>query len=542
MEPTAQIPTAQYDASEPVVQTPLPEALLDRVLGREPLKEVLKMSSLLMELHLGLTDCSVQVGASHGESALGRTAVRELKGTDGLVLGSVLAKASPPPDSAAGRQLDAVCKVLSHALEHDRLRSELDRLSRVDAITGMRNRKAFEQAIASRLDQHFVVMWLDLDRFKEVNDSLGHSAGNELLRHVATRIEESVPPGSIVARIGGDEFAVLLSGCDESQAVTVARHLLDEISEPFQILEAELFITASVGIVIAPDHGQSVEEVCQNADTAMYLAKNQGRNSAAVYSAAAGQAARTRLELGRDLRRALARKEFELHFQPQVDMNGQVRCFEALIRWNHPERGLLFPGHFIDIAEETGLIVPLGAWVMEEACRKCALWNTGRTMPVKVAVNVSALQFYFSDLAQVVRDALESSNLAPELLEIELTESLLLRDTAKCLQDLASLRALGVSVAIDDFGAGYSCLSYLQRLPVDVLKIDRSFFMRDREEKSTAAVVGAITGLAHGLGLQVVAEGIEEPHQMTVLRQLRVDLVQGYLFGRPRPMADSEPV
>jgi EAL domain-containing protein (putative c-di-GMP-specific phosphodiesterase class I) len=240
------------------------------------------------------------------------------------------------------------------------------------------------------------------------------------------------------------------------------------------------------------------------------------------------------MELANSLRRAVERNELELHYQPQITLSGDIRAFEALVRWDHPTRGLLFPGHFVPLAEETGLIVPIGTWVMEEACRQCAEWNARRTVPLKIAVNVSTLQFYFSDLVEIVRGALTKTGLDPSNLELEVTESLVMKDAQQCAAALERLRALGVTIAIDDFGTGYSSLSYLRRLPVDMLKIDRSFF-ENVDSVSASAIIQAITALAHALGLQVIAEGIEKHDQMSAIRRLGVDMAQGYLIGRPMP-------
>jgi diguanylate cyclase (GGDEF)-like protein len=400
----------------------------------------------------------------------------------------------------------------------------------------------FEERLASAIEragdrQRLALVWIDLDRFKEINDTLGHQIGDELIRLVALRLLPAVRGRSVVARTGGDEFAVLMPDCEnDSEVALYAQELLDCLQAPFQINGCEIFVTASVGVAVYPDHGQTATELQQNADAAMYEVKSRGRDGIGFYEAALGDGIRERMELANSLRRAVERNELELHYQPQVDFDGNLRGLEALLRWKHPLKGTLMPGHFIDIAEETGLIVPIGAWVLEEACRRCAEWNAERTEPIVMAVNVSSLQFYFSDLLEVVQRALAKTGLAPSCLEIELTESLLMRDAHQSSIELQKLRSLGVTIAVDDFGTGYSSLSYLQRLPVDLLKIDRSF-LEHIDSKSAFAVVQAITALAHALNLRVVAEGVEKEHQMTMLRHMGVDLAQGYLIGRPVPQA-----
>jgi diguanylate cyclase (GGDEF)-like protein len=432
--------------------------------------------------------------------------------------------------------LQTACGLASIALEHTRLCESLKSQASRDTLTGLANRNMLERRLASALQTHdgLALCWLDLDRFKEINESLGHSVGDELLRQVSARLQDHVPDRTTLARMGGDEFALVLPGADSETASAVSRNVLSALHAPFQLNGLELFVTASVGIALYPEHGLNVSELQQNADAAMYRAKSGGRNRFAIYEEDISITVRERMEIAQGLRRALQRNELRLFFQPQANLAGRIVGFEALLRWEHPNRGLLTPADFIGTAEETGLIVPIGTWVIEEACRQASRWNEGREKPLKVAVNVSSLQFYFSDLAEVVASALEKTGLPPECLELELTESILVRDTANCATDLKRLRSLGITIAIDDFGTGYSCLSYLQQLPVDVVKVDRSF-LADLNSRSGAAVLEAITALAHSLCLQVIAEGVERDDQMHALREFGVDLVQGYLIGVPEP-------
>jgi diguanylate cyclase (GGDEF)-like protein/PAS domain S-box-containing protein len=436
--------------------------------------------------------------------------------------------------------LETTSRLASVALEHRQLCEDLERQATRDRLTGLPNRLVFEEDLSRSIDDarlrdlRVAVLWIDLDRFKEINDTLGHQVGDELIRLAAARILPEIPRGAKFARTGGDEFATFLTVRDANDAEVCAARLLECLHAPFQLNGFELFVTASIGIALYPDHGSTASELQQNADAAMYRVKSLGKDGYALYEPALGETARNRMEVANSLRRALERNEFELHYQPQVDLDGNIRAFEALVRWKHPTRGLLYPGHFISIAEDTGLIVPIGSWVIEEACRQCAEWNANRSSPLKVAVNVSALQFYFSDLVEVVRTALVRTGLEPWCLELEVTESLVMKDAQQSAQALDSLRELGVTIAIDDFGTGYSSLSYLRRLPVDLLKIDRSF-LENIDSRSASAIVEAITALAHALGLRVIAEGIEKHDQMSALRRLGVDLAQGYLIGYPLP-------
>jgi diguanylate cyclase (GGDEF)-like protein len=400
---------------------------------------------------------------------------------------------------------------------------------------------SFEDRLADMLPEGGALIWIDITRFRDITEMLGLRVGEELVRQIHSRLAPLVSSSGIYAHTGASQFAVFLPRADVEDAGRLATELIKAVEEPFVLNGIDMFVSAAAGIALAPEHGQTVTELTQSANTALYLSRNTYRGGYVVYERTAGEAVRNRTQLAADLRNALTRNELELFYQPQVDLDGEVRALEALLRWRHPQRGLLLPGHFIDVAEETGIIVPIGSWVIEEACRRCVLWNSERERPIKVCVNVSALQFYFSDLAEVVRGAVERTGLPPHLLELELTETVLLRDVHKCSNDLEAIRALGVTIAIDDFGAGYSGLSYLRKLPVDVVKIDRSF-ISDLKPGGMPSLVAAITSMAHGLGLRVVAEGIERSDQMELLRGLAVDLVQGYLIGRPRRLSDSEPV
>jgi diguanylate cyclase (GGDEF)-like protein len=402
--------------------------------------------------------------------------------TNGEVQGTISIFVPEPttPDAHEIAVSETVSRLAAVAIEHRWLYDNLHRQATKDSLTGLPNRMVFEETLAQCLRENarLVLLWIDLDRFKEVNDSLGHRIGDALIRQVAGRLSEGAGKATLLARIGGDEFAIILhAAATRADAELCAQRIAYELEASFQIEEYELFVTASIGISMYPEHACTAVELQQKADTAMYRAKSRGKNGYAFFEESLEGGARARLEMETSLRRALQNGELQLFYQPQVDLDGQLLGMEALLRWHHPKRGTVSPAEFIPIAEETGLIVPIGSWVIREACRQCAEWQK-QGLDIKVAVNVSALQFYFSDLLDIVRTALSTYNLKPESLELELTESLIMRNAEDSTEELQNLRGLGVSVAIDDFGTGYSSLSYLQKLPVDLLKIDNPSFRR----------------------------------------------------------------
>jgi diguanylate cyclase (GGDEF)-like protein len=458
---------------------------------------------------------------------------------DGEVQGAIaiFRKDVYEPDAQEIHMAETASRLAAVAIEHRRLYENLHRQATKDRLTGLPNRFVFEQSLAECLQANAEValLWIDLDRFKEVNDSLGHRVGDVLIQHVAERLSACAGRTDLLARTGGDEFAIILNSVESRKhAEACAMRVLAALQGVLQVDEYELFVTASVGISVFPSDAATASELHQKADAAMYRAKSRGKNCYAFYDANLERGAKERLETEIGLRRALQNCELKLFYQPQVDLAGNLKGLEALLRWEHPKRGLVAPGDFISIAEETGLIVPIGSWVIREACRQCAQWRQAGYNDLKIAVNVSALQFYFSDLSEIVRSALNSFDLPPECLELELTESLIMQNSEDSTKELQRLRSLGVSVAIDDFGTGYSSLSYLQKLPVDLLKIDRSF-LQDVEVTSTCALIQAITAVAHSLGLRVAAEGVETEVQLDSIRRIGVDLAQGYFFGKPMP-------
>jgi diguanylate cyclase (GGDEF)-like protein/PAS domain S-box-containing protein len=410
-----------------------------------------------------------------------------------------------------------------------------------DALTGLPNRvlllERLEQAIASvsRRRDMAALLLLDLDRFKDINDTLGHPAGDLLLQEVGVRLSACVREIDTVARIGGDEFSIVLAGIkDATDAQLLSQRLLEIFRNPFDLAGHEVLVTISIGIALIPTDGSIPDKLLQHADIALYRAKEEGRNASRFFEPEMDARLQQRKAFERELRRALSRDELELYYQPKVSLlNDQVAGVEALVRWRHPERGLVPPSEFIGIAEETGLILQLGEWVLRTACRQAATWSD-----LEVSVNISPAQFRQPDLVQIVRDALQDSGLAPHRLELEVTESVLIQQPAAAAKLLDDLKALGVHVAMDDFGTGYSSLSYLQRFHFDKIKVDRSFIWAIGREPTAKAIVRAVISLANSLGMLTCAEGVETNEQLTALRCEGCSEVQGYLFGKPMPAAE----
>lgn len=416
-------------------------------------------------------------------------------------------------------------------------------LAQHDALTNLPNRllvsDRMEQAIgqARRYGKRVALLFLDLDNFKTINDSLGHAAGDELLKEVALRLQDAVREMDTVSRQGGDEFLMALSDVDDLAAVSaVATKVQARLAHPFTLKGMQIVTSISIGIALFPEDGDDFETLLKHADMAMYQAKAAGRNGFCFFDATMNAVTRERLSLELDLRQALLRDEFVLHYQPIVDLHsGELLAAEALIRWQHPQRGMIAPGTFIHVAEQSGLIVEIGEWVLNEACRQMMLWQAAGLPRFVVSVNLSAVQFRRSDLEALVRTALNRYGLNPACLELELTESILLQDSEAFIDLLHRLKALGVKLSIDDFGTGYSSLSYLQRFRVDKLKIDQSFVRKLPENSQDQAIVTAIIQMAKSLGLLTTAEGIEEEAARQLLAELGCDQGQGYLFARPMP-------
>lgn len=418
---------------------------------------------------------------------------------------------------------------------------ELKNLAMFDNLTGLANRYCFMKEIKLRQRRFkrnqtgFALLFLDLDNFKRINDSLGHSAGDKLLGIVSNRLKSCVRAADVVGRLGGDEFCILIDTVkDPVETRSLASHILSTLIMPIHIAGTEINISASIGIVVAPSDGISTEELLQNADLAMYQAKAMGRNKYCAFSKELTLRAARQLSLENELRNALANQEFELYFQPQVHINSSEICgMETLIRWQHPSKGMQYPDQFIDTLEETGLIVPVGEWILKESCRLVSSWLKAGLPPIKVAVNISARQFTDPGFYRSVEKTLASTGLPTKYLELEITESMVMGNIDESSELLQRLRELGVTLSIDDFGTGYSSLSYLKSLPVDILKVDRSFVMDIPNSQSDMDITAAIIAMAHKLQLKVVAEGIENPEQHDFLNQNNCDYGQGYLFAKP---------
>jgi PAS domain S-box-containing protein len=436
-------------------------------------------------------------------------------------------------------------------------------LAYYDGATGLPNRQFFTErlaqalALAKRHRGQLGVLALDLDQFKRINDTLGHTAGNELLAAVARRLADAVreadslgrPDGEspvpveasdLIARLEGDEFCLLITDLAQyHDAAKVARRLLQELRKPFRIGNREMFVTASIGLALYPLDGEDADSLLKNAGAAMHFAKEQGRDNYQFYSRAMNATALEKLSMESQLRKALERGEFLLNFQPKIRVaNGQIVGLEALIRWRHPELGLVRPAQFIPLAEETGLIVRIGDWVLRTACRQNQAWRGAGYPAVHVAVNIASPHFRRGGLVASVAAALKESALDPALLEVELTESMLMHSVDATLDTLFQLKDMGVRLAIDDFGTGYSSLSYLKRFPLDTLKIDRSFVKDLPHDAEDAAITRAIIAMAHSLKLAVVAEGVETEEQLAFLQQHGCEVVQGFLFSQPLPAED----
>ena len=417
-----------------------------------------------------------------------------------------------------------------------------------DVLTGLPNRSLLQDrlgqsiAFASRSNRPVWVMLIDLDRFKFVNDSMGHKAGDVLLVTVAARLRTALRDADTVARLSGDEFVVILNEhADEPLCPAVVQRIMDAVAQPVMLGNKEFFVTCSVGVAVFPTEGTLSENLIEHADIAMYRAKKLGRNNFQFFTPSMNDEAMERVRIEGALRNALERDEFVLHYQPQVDMKtGQIVGMEALIRWNHPELGMVPPGRFVGVAEETGLIVPIGAWVMRTACAQNKAWQLAGYPRLRVAVNLSARQFGAADLMASLEATLAETGLDAACLEIELTESLFMSDVTPAVELLHRMKALGINLSIDDFGTGYSSFSYLSRFPIDVLKIDRSFVADITHDANDAAIVSSIIALAHNLKLAVIAEGVETLAQLDYLRSHGCDEMQGYYFSKPLCAADFE--
>jgi diguanylate cyclase (GGDEF)-like protein/PAS domain S-box-containing protein len=468
--------------------------------------------------------------------------------SSGRVLGAfaVCHRDARSPSAAELELIDMAGQIAAVAIEQRQLHDRLLFQAHHDLLTGLPNRlllnDRLEQCLAraQRGSTSFAVLQIDLDRFKLINDSLGHAAGDTLLQAVGDRLKSRVRQTDTLARVGGDEFTLLLTDLNKPESAReVAEELLAALQEPFDIQGSEIFVGSSIGIAIYPQDSTDSHTLTKKADAAMYRAKTTGKNRWHGF-APEMEPVENRLELDSDLHRALDRQELEVFYQPLFNTaEGSLASMEALLRWRHPRLGLVPPSQFIPIAEESGLVVQIGSWVLKEACYQLRKWQQPDSPACKVSVNVSAVQFAREDFIQLVSSILAETGLQPANLELELTESVVMHDLALSARKMAELRALGVSIAIDDFGTGYSALSYLQQLPVDYLKIDRSFVQEISGGTNPPRLIQAIVTMAHGLGIKVTAEGVETEQQLAALREMGCDQVQGYLLGRPLPVSEA---
>jgi len=457
------------------------------------------------------------------------------------------------------RDKNTVLAIVRDITERKNAEAKIYNLAYYDELTELPNRELFSQSlertigIADRDNQKFAVLFIDLDRFKRINDTLGHSVGDELLKDVADRLAkctratdtvahlDPVESGNIkLARLGGDEFVVKLYGIDAVETVAaIASRIIDALTPPFTCAGHQFVVTPSIGIALYPQDGHTGEELLMNADSAMYRAKNVGRNNYKFYSETMRTKSLHRLDLESLIRNAIEEEQFELHFQPKVDAEScRIVGAEALLRWHHRDRGEISPENFIPIAEETGLIVPIGRWVLHEACKQVKVWSTSPVRAVPVSVNISSHQFRDGGLVKDVFDAVSDAGIDTTLLELEITESVLLQDVDKTLIQLNALKEAGISLSIDDFGTGYSSLGYLKRFPIDTIKIDRSFVKDLHNDTDDAAICAAIIAMSTQLGLNVVAEGVETREQLEFLRHHGCNHVQGFLFSQALSATD----
>jgi diguanylate cyclase (GGDEF)-like protein len=484
----------------------------------------------------GLTTCWSIVIRSSGGEVLGFFAVYHTSRIE--------------PDRSSQGVLQTIGKLVTVAAEHQALTYQLAYRAQHDSLTGLPNRLLFEDRLTQALvraqsgKKPVALLCMDLDRFKFINDTLGHHAGDALLVQYARRVEGLLRQTDTLARLGGDEFAAVLPDVTRREdAVKIAQSVVDALKVPFEIAGHELFVTGSIGVAVYPYDAADAMSLQKNADLALYRAKSMGRNRHECFAADMSLATTERLSFENQLRNVLKSGELVLHYQPQVDPQGRLVGLEALVRWNHPTLGLLLPGKFISLAEETGFILSIGEWVLDEACRQNKAWQAAGYPPVRVAVNVSALQFAQPNFSDSVTGALERHGLDPQWLELEITESLLMKHTRETAAKLEVIREKGVAVALDDFGTGYSSLAYLQQLPIDALKIDRSFVRQIEAatpNSGSLAVIRAIASLGNSLGMHVIAEGVETENQRDLLCQAGCDGLQGYLFGKPAGAAVIE--
>ncbi|MEO5354369.1 MAG: EAL domain-containing protein [Magnetococcus sp. XQGC-1] len=460
----------------------------------------------------------------------------------GIINLYVPAQHTPRPEEESF--LTTAANTVAGLLNRRRLEKQLDQQAKFDPLTGLPNRSLFhdrlDQALAMAVRNHgdVVLIYIDLDRFKPVNDTMGHEAGDLLLREASQRITECLRMSDTVARLGGDEFAIILHQLTSPFYVElVARKILEQLTRPFLLLGEEVVVSGSMGIAFYPHDADDAETLLKNADNAMYQAKKEGRSTFRFFTQEMQDQALQRMQMEKELRHALEQEEFILYYQPKVDCrSGQLIGMEALVRWEKPGCGLVPPTTFIPLAEETGLIVPLGVWILKKACQQNKAWADTQPRPLRVAVNLSARQFQQGEaLVDSIASILAETGLPPALLELEITESMVMENVEQAVQTMQALRGMGVHLSLDDFGTGYSSLGVLKRFPLHALKIDRSFVMDLPEDAEDVAIVSAIISMAHNMQLAVVAEGVETAAQLAFLMTNRCDEIQGYYYSRPLP-------
>ncbi|MGH2317029.1 bifunctional diguanylate cyclase/phosphodiesterase [Planococcus sp. SE5232] len=432
-----------------------------------------------------------------------------------------------------------IAKDITEKIEH---RKQMEELVFFDSLTKLPNRKLFEDRLVEALNRSKeqghrpAVLFVDLDRFKFINDSLGHHLGDEFLKIVSNRLTENIRVTDTVGRFAGDEFVILLPSANEEEAVLLAKRLNNVLSQPFDVMGHSIAVSASIGIAFSDGEEDSVDGLIKKADTAMYYTKKLGKNNYTVYTKELDQKTVYKLTIEKDLKEAIINDELFLHYQPINDLKTEeINGMEALIRWNHPVLGVVPPDHFIPISEESGQIVPIGKWVLQKACSQNKAWQEQGILPFKICVNISTIQLQHPNFVDAVKEVLEETGLAAEWLELEVTEGILLEDTVKLQESLRNLKKLGVSISIDDFGTGYTSLSYLRQFSFDRVKIDRSFINDISKDYNRKAITSTIISLAHKLNMSVVAEGIEDDTQLDFLKSENCDSGQGYYFSRPLP-------
>ncbi|WP_235822075.1 sensor domain-containing protein [Gottfriedia luciferensis] len=428
----------------------------------------------------------------------------------------------------------------------DRKRAEhtIQHMAYYDVLTGLPNRNKFRkhlnEVLSQSTNQKHAILFLDLDRFKIINDTKGHTVGDQLLQSVAKRIESAINNKGMVSRQGGDEFIILLENKDTEKVIEVAKSILREFATPFDVDHLEFFVTPSIGISMYPADGEDEETLIKNADTAMYLAKERGKNNYQFYSSKLAELATQKMDIEKWLRRALEKDELKINYQPQIDLEtNEIIGVEALLRWHHPEKGMISPADFIPLAEETGLIVPIGKWILKEACLQNKKWQEEGFKPIPIAVNISVRQIQDEEFIESVTRILDEVGLKPNLLDLEITESIM-QDIEKSTNVLNQLKKIGLKISIDDFGTGYSSLSYLKHLPIDSIKIDKSFVDDIINHSTKGEMVKTIIDMGHNLNFNVIAEGIEKKEQVEFLKQNQCNIGQGYFYSKPIPVNDLE--